>query len=48
MTDDNIADPTGRSRWRPLRLLLDAMDADIARIYADYGDVLDIQREDGG
>jgi DNA-binding MarR family transcriptional regulator len=37
MTDDNIADPTGRSRWRPLRLLLDAMDADIARIYAEAG-----------
>jgi DNA-binding MarR family transcriptional regulator len=37
VTDDNIADPTRRSRWRPLRLLLDAMDADIARIYAEAG-----------
>ena len=27
-------DPTEQSLWRPLRLLLDAMDADIARIYA--------------
>jgi DNA-binding MarR family transcriptional regulator len=27
-------DPTGHSRWRPLRLLLAAMDADIARLYA--------------
>jgi DNA-binding MarR family transcriptional regulator len=30
-----LPDPTERSRWRPLRLLQDAMDADIARIYAD-------------
>jgi DNA-binding MarR family transcriptional regulator len=37
MTDDKIPDPTARSRWRPLRLLLDAMDADIARIYAEAG-----------
>jgi DNA-binding MarR family transcriptional regulator len=28
-------DPTLHSRWRPLRLLQDAMDADIARVYAD-------------
>ena len=28
-------DPTLQSRWRPLRLLQDAMDADIARVYAD-------------
>jgi DNA-binding MarR family transcriptional regulator len=28
-------DPTGHSRWRPLRLLLAAMDADIARVYAE-------------
>lgn len=28
-------DPTERSRWRPLRLLMAAMDADIARIYAE-------------
>src|SRR5690242_19470916 len=26
-------DPTVHSRWRPLRLLLSAMDADIARLY---------------
>jgi DNA-binding MarR family transcriptional regulator len=29
------ADPTVHSRWRPLRLLQEAMDADIARIYAE-------------
>lgn len=29
------ADPTEQGRWRPLRFLLDAMDADIARIYAE-------------
>ena len=28
-------DPTEQSVWRPLRLLLDAMDADIARLYAE-------------
>lgn len=28
-------DPTEHSHWRPLRLLLDAMDADIARVYAE-------------
>jgi len=28
-------DPTEQSLWRPLRLLLDAMDADIARVYAE-------------
>ena len=33
MTDSH--DPTLHSRWRPLRLLQDAMDADIARVYAD-------------
>lgn len=33
MTD--VPDPTEQSRWRPLRLLQAAMDADIARIYAD-------------
>jgi DNA-binding MarR family transcriptional regulator len=27
-------DPTAHSRWRPLRLLLEAMDADIAAVYA--------------
>jgi DNA-binding MarR family transcriptional regulator len=30
-------DPTEVGRWRPLRLLLDAMEADIARIYAEHG-----------
>jgi DNA-binding MarR family transcriptional regulator len=35
MTEDNAADPTAHSRWRPLRLLQAAMDADIARIYAE-------------
>lgn len=29
-----VADPTERSRWNPLRLLLNAMDADIGKIYA--------------
>ena len=28
-------DPTEHSRWRPLRLLQAAMDADIARVYAE-------------
>jgi DNA-binding MarR family transcriptional regulator len=28
-------DPTEHSRWRPLRLLQDAMDADIARLYTE-------------
>jgi len=28
-----VTDPTEQSLWRPLRLLLDAMDADIARVY---------------
>ncbi len=35
MTDDNITDPTEHSVWRPLRMLQAAMDADIARIYAE-------------
>ncbi|HEY0806134.1 MAG TPA: winged helix DNA-binding protein [Pseudonocardiaceae bacterium] len=30
-------DPTEVGRWRPLRLLLDAMDADIARLYTEAG-----------
>jgi DNA-binding MarR family transcriptional regulator len=34
VTEDHAADPTEHSRWRPLRLLQAAMDADIARIYA--------------
>jgi DNA-binding MarR family transcriptional regulator len=29
------ADPSEHSRWRPLRLLQDAMDADIGRVYAE-------------
>ncbi len=31
------ADPTVQSNWRPMRLLQAAMDADIARAYADAG-----------
>jgi DNA-binding MarR family transcriptional regulator len=30
-------DPLEQHRWRPLRQLLDAMDADIARLYAERG-----------
>lgn len=30
-------DPTEVSHWRPLRLLQDAMDADIARLYTEAG-----------
>ena len=36
MTAERPADPTEQGgTWRPLRLLLAAMDADIARIYAE-------------
>jgi DNA-binding MarR family transcriptional regulator len=35
MNGQAASDPTGHSRWRPLRLLLEAMDADIARLYAE-------------
>ena len=36
MAEDRPVDPTEQqSTWRPLRLLLAAMDADIARIYAE-------------
>lgn len=35
MTDDSTLDPTGKSLWRPLRLLQASMDADIARIYTE-------------
>ena len=35
MTAERPVDPTQQSMWRPLRLLLAAMDADIARIYAE-------------
>lgn len=30
-------DPTEESRWRPLRLLLEAMDGEIASLYAERG-----------
>jgi DNA-binding MarR family transcriptional regulator len=35
VAEDRKVDPTEQSTWRPLRLLLAAMDADIARIYAE-------------
>jgi len=35
MADLGAPDPTEHSRWRPLRLLQAAMDADIARVYAE-------------
>ncbi|HEX9033158.1 MAG TPA: MarR family transcriptional regulator [Streptosporangiaceae bacterium] len=35
MAEENVPDPTQHSRWRPLRLLQAAMDADIARVYAE-------------
>jgi DNA-binding MarR family transcriptional regulator len=35
MTDGSIPDPTEQSLWRPLRQLQAAMDADIARVYAE-------------
>ncbi len=35
VTDDNAIDPTEHSLWRPLRLLQDAMDAEIGRIYTE-------------
>ena len=35
MTTERPVDPTEQGTWRPLRLLLAAMDADIARIYAE-------------
>ncbi len=35
MTSSNPPDPTEHSHWRPLRQLQAAMDADIARIYAE-------------
>ena len=34
MTTERPADPTEQSLWRPMRLLVAAMDADIAAIYA--------------
>lgn len=35
MTDDEMLDPTEQSHWRPWRELQEAMDADIARVYAE-------------
>ncbi|MFI5066762.1 MAG: MarR family winged helix-turn-helix transcriptional regulator [Streptosporangiales bacterium] len=35
--EERGTDPTEQSRWRPLRLLQAAMDADIARLYAEAG-----------
>jgi DNA-binding MarR family transcriptional regulator len=35
MGQDRAADPTEHSLWRPLRLLQDSMDSDIARVYAE-------------
>jgi DNA-binding MarR family transcriptional regulator len=35
MTLSSTSDPTEYSRWRPLRLMQAAIDADIARIYAE-------------
>jgi DNA-binding MarR family transcriptional regulator len=37
VTEGGALDPTEQSHWRPLRLLLDAMDADIARLYEEAG-----------
>jgi len=37
VTADRPADPTVQGNWRPMRLLQAAMDADIARAYADAG-----------
>jgi DNA-binding MarR family transcriptional regulator len=35
VTEDQAPDPTEQSLWRPFRLLVAAMDADIARVYAE-------------
>jgi DNA-binding MarR family transcriptional regulator len=35
VTDEHGDDPTERSRWRPVRLLLAALDDEIATVYAD-------------
>jgi len=35
VTAERPADPTEQGTWKPLRVLLAAMDADIARIYAE-------------
>jgi DNA-binding MarR family transcriptional regulator len=35
VAEENAPDPTEHSHWRPLRLLQAAMDAEIARLYAE-------------
>ena len=35
MADTHAPDPTQQGLWRPLRLLLASMDADIARVYSE-------------
>ena len=40
MTKGTAPDPTQHSKWRPLRLLQDAMDADIAKVYAEARTIL--------
>jgi DNA-binding MarR family transcriptional regulator len=35
VNEERPADPTEEGAWRPLRILLAAMDADIARVYAE-------------
>jgi DNA-binding MarR family transcriptional regulator len=35
MAEDRASDPTEQSSWRPLRLLQESMNADIARLYAE-------------
>jgi DNA-binding MarR family transcriptional regulator len=35
VAESSIVDPTEHSRWRPLRLLQAAMDAEIARLYTE-------------
>jgi DNA-binding MarR family transcriptional regulator len=37
VTEDSTHDPSEQGLWRPLRLLQAAMDADIAKIYAEAG-----------
>jgi hypothetical protein len=37
MANNPTPDPSEHSRWRPLRLLQAAMDADIGRIYSESG-----------
>jgi DNA-binding MarR family transcriptional regulator len=37
MAEKRGQDPTEQSVWRPLRFMLDKMDADITRLYADAG-----------